>query len=223
MFTCYPSTYLKSATIVCILLYSVPSVAQSVLIDTVDKMRIDSLISEVGRLNLLQHDSLWVAIMERYSMEELFAAEMAHDSLFGQQARMHLSIPAERIKNQLLIMSQRELPGNSFYLPLPDDWKDIDPFARYSMIPKLPEPYKHPLPSYAKYTKGIDGYYFAMQEMGYYGTFTPDTLGGKKDIGPVFYVIQKEDSPTLNRIMGILGVSKNVAVVLAVVLQALLL
>ena len=204
MFTCHPSTYLKSATMVCILLYSTPSVAQRVPIDTVDKMRIDSLISEVGRLNQLQRDSLLVAIMERYSW-------------------IPLSIPAERIKNQLLIKSQRELPGNSFYLPLPDDWKDIDPFARNSMIPKLPEPYKHPLPSYAIYTKGIDGYYFAMQEMGYYGTFSPDTVGGKKDIGLNFYVTQKEHSPTLNRIMGILGVSKNVAVVLAVVLQALLL
>ena len=114
---------------------------------------------------------------------------------------------------------QDSLLNYLLYLPLPNDWKNIDPFARQLIDLVLPKPYLVPVPDYARFTKGVDGYYFALQEMGYYGWAWPDSLHHKQNID-LALPIEKGLSPNLVKI---LGRSKNTLIILAVILQALLL
>ena len=160
--------------------------------------------------------------MEAFSAEELLEANRLQDSLFGQGDNKRLAIPPDRIKNELFLKPIREMPGTSVYLPLPDDWKDIDPFARQSMMPKLPKRYQAPIPEYARFTKGVDGYYFALAEMGIfgYGWSSLDSLQANQDIKITLQTERGKMSPNLYKA---LSRSKKALVILAVILQALLL
>ena len=176
---------------------------------------------EVSQLSPLQRDSLINAIMETFSTKELLEADRIQDSLFGQGDRKRLVIPPDRLKNELLLKPIREMPGASVYLPLPNDWRDIDPFAHQSMKPKLPKGYAAAVPEYARFTKGMDGYYFALAEMGIfgYGWTGLDTLNANQNIDLKLNIQEGKMSPNL---LKALGLSKNALVILAIVLQILL-
>lgn len=206
--------------------------AQSFFPDSVSKATIDSLMYEVSKLSQIQRDSLKIALMESFSLEELMAAEKIQDSLFGQGAdfgdgqkgeRKDLFIPPDRIKNSLLSRPIGEIPGNSLYLSIPDSWKELDPFANQSMMPKLPKRYPAHVPDYARFTVGIDGYYFAFQEIGYFGwsrvAEQRDSLFTKQNIDFTLHIEQSKIQPNLLRT---LNRSKNALVVLAIILQILL-
>jgi len=179
-------------------------------------------MNEVGKLSPLQRDSLIVAIAEMFSVEELMEADKLQDSLFGQSERRALLIPSDRIKNSLLIKPIKEMPGASIYMPLPDDWKNIDPFASQSMIPKLPKHYAAPVPDYARFSVGMDGYYFAFKEMGYfgYGWTTLDSLRAQPEIN---FVLPEEKGRWSPNLLKALKLSNDALIILAVILQALLL
>ena len=103
-----------------------PLRAQTVKPDSLDRRFLDSLMNEVANLSSSQRDSLKMAIMGLFSIEELLVADKLQDSLFGQG----------RIRNELLSTTVRDMPGITVNLSLPDDWKNIDPFAKESMNPK---------------------------------------------------------------------------------------
>ena len=201
-------------------LYCGPTMAQTALPDIIDRKMVDSLMAEIGNLSQQQRDSLLSAIIDTYSVDELVEAEKLQDSLFGHGERKRLFIYPDKIKNELLIKPVQEMRGASIYMTIPNDWKEIDPFARGSMVPKLPKRYLPAIPDYAIFTKGLDGYYFALAEMGYYGYFIPDTIQAKAYIHIPIPEEKKVIPPNLYKA---LGLSKNVMVILAVILQALLL
>jgi hypothetical protein len=200
----------------------VPAAAQNTFSDSLHNRLLDSIMIEVGSLSLGQRDSLIFAIKETFTEDELLEANRLKDSLYGKGDRKHLIVPIDRIKNGLCLKPIREMPGASVYLSLPDDWKDIDPFAHQSMMPRLPKRYQAAIPEYARFTKGMDGYYFASEEMGIfgYGWTSFDSSEANQEIKIALQTERGKMSPTLFKA---LSRSKNALVILAVILQVLLL
>ena len=193
--------------------------AQTKHLDTLKSVFIDSLVTELGTLSQLQLDSLKRALMETFSEEDMREVQKTHDSLFAQSDIKRLIVPPDRLKNELLSKPVPEMPGITIHLSLPDNWKEIDPFIHQSMIPQLPGHVRPSIPSYAVFSGGMPGYYFGLQEMGYYRFFYPDTL----QLGHNRHIITPAENPKMSpKLLKILDKSKRRLIILVVILQALL-
>ena len=210
MFTNRLPAYKKPIWIVCLLIcYVLPASAQQFLPDSIDQKLIDSLTLEVNALYPEQLDSLRIALKEVFTKDEW---EMID--------RQRIIIPPDRVKNPIFSVPIQEIPGHFVYLPLPDDWRDMDPFARYSMrphLPKRPQPY---IPDYARFSQGFDGYYFAINGLGFYGWAWSDSIYNKLSLDITVHIEKGNMSPKL---LKILGLSKDTLIILAIILQAVLL
>jgi len=220
MTTRRPLIHLRALLIFGLLLWcAAPVKAQRFLPDSLNQKLIDSLLVELDQFSLAQLDSLQFALMDVFTADELRMIDRWQDSLMKSGDHKRMIIPPDRIKNEDFSTTIREMPGYSVYLPLPDNWKDIDPFAHQSMMPKLPKRRQAPLPDYARFSVGMVGYYFAFQNMGYTGFYYPDTIQVKPTIDLSMYDEEQKTSPKLVKT---LNQSKTILVILAIILQALL-
>jgi len=109
-----------------------------------------------------------------------------------------------------------EMPGTSIYLALPDEWKDIDPFAGDSLTLRLPKRTLTPVPEYLRFSQGMVGYYFAHQEIGIYG-YGWSTLDSLRAQGIRFSLPDERGIWTPN-VLKALGISKSAMIILALLL-----
>jgi|GEM_PF-2920212 hypothetical protein len=160
--------------------------------DSLERQYIDSLRTYLQGLEVEQRDSLRRAFLQTISFENL---NFTPEELAKVEALLQLSdsgsqphddrnlskMFARPPEDPALSRPRWGNPPTAVFRPLPDDWKDIDPFKhRGGMVPNVPPKSKLTPHNYTRFYVGAPGYYGTLVQLGYAKEAWPDSLQHQK-------------------------------------------